>query len=76
MTRLFSLWDPQNVGVITHATFREIVQKLPLTPISPPTAVDGLVSYADPGETGTVNYKQFCERLFADYDKAVKAKGP
>jgi hypothetical protein len=76
MTRLFALWDPSGVGVVTHATFREIFTKLPLVPLAPAYAVDGLVAYADPGETGTVNYRQFCERLFGDYDKAVKVKGP
>ena len=76
MTRLFALWDPSGLGVITHATFREIFTKLPLVPLAPPAAVDSLLAYADPSEAGTINYKQFCERLFADFDKAVKAKGP
>ena len=75
MTRLFALWDPSGLGVITQAAFREIFTQLSLSPLAPPAHVDALVSYADPTESGTVNYKAFCERLFSDYDKAVKATG-
>ena len=75
MTRLFALWDPAGLGVITQAAFRRIFPSLPLVPLAPATQVDALVAFADPTESGSVNYKVFCDKLFVEYEKAVKVTG-
>ena len=75
MTRLFALWDPAGLGVITQAAFRSIFTSLPLVPLAPATQVDALVAFADPTESGSVNYKAFCDKLFVEYEKAVKVTG-
>ncbi len=75
MARLFAQWDPSNTGAITHAAVREVFGRLSPTPLLPLEALDALIAYADPGETGMVQYSEFCARLFKDYEAAVKATG-
>ena len=75
MARLFSLWDPNNTGVVTQAAVRDIFGKLSPAPMTPPDYVDALINYADPTGSGSVKYAEFCEKLFKDYDAAVKITG-
>ena len=75
MARLFSLWDPNHTGVITQAAVRDIFGKLSPAPMTPPDYVDALIAYADPTGSGSVKYAEFCEKLFKDYDAAVKITG-
>lgn len=72
MTKLFSLWDPEGKGTITHGQLREIFAKLPEAPPLPPEVLDSLIFYADTDDNGLIRYKEFCTRLFSEYDKAVK----
>jgi Ca2+-binding EF-hand superfamily protein len=69
-TQLFAKWDSRNSGRITVGQLREIFGRMTPTPLTGST-LDDLVQYADPGETGLVNYKDLCDRLFADNDKIM-----
>ena len=75
LARLFALWDPNDTGAITQAALREIFTNLLPTPMSPPELVDALVAYADPTGSGSVKYSDFCDKIFKDYEAAVKLTG-
>lgn len=75
MARLFSLWDPNNTGVVTQAAVRDIFGKLSPAPMTPLENVDALIAYADPTGTDSIKYADFCEKIFKDYDAAVKITG-
>jgi len=64
--KLFEVFDPEFRGYVTTGEFRAIMGKLGELPI--PTAVlDELIAYADPDDTGQVQYDVFADKLFADY---------
>lgn len=69
----FRLFDPDRKGYVTVAEFRKIVGRMGSTPL-PAERVDEMVAYADPDDTGMVQYESFVARLFGDFQAMEKAK--
>jgi len=75
MAQLFAMWDPNNTGVVSQAAMRDIFTKLQTVPMSPPELVDALIAYADPTGSGSIKYGDFCDKIFKEYEAAVKLTG-
>ena len=56
------------------AAFREIFDTVSAEPMTDHTLLATLVAYADEADAGSVRYAAFCDRLFADYAKAMLEK--
>ena len=73
LARAFAHFDPLAQGFVSAQTFRDIFETVGEIPIAP-EAVDDLLAFADPEETGQIYYEAFLQRVFTEFANAKAAK--
>ena len=73
MVTSFKAFDAEGRGFVTAHTLRQIFQVLGDAKLSP-ELVDALLTVADPGDTGRVDYEALVDKIFTEYERLTQRR--